>query len=115
MASAPGMPVVDTRLAGFSLQSTDGDVGRAFMRWALERGRSVKWLVSRELPIDAVATAVVPDPSDVAKAKAEGSADPELVAAMVKVARSFSQGKNPIVIREYDNTIVVMPKSGSRS
>ncbi len=99
--------------ANFSLLANDGDVGKAFERWARERKASVKWLVGRDLPIDAPAE-IAPDADDLANAMAANSADPHLVAAMLKVARAFRTSKHPFVIREYDNTLVVVPRVGSR-
>ena len=100
--------------ATFSLLVSDVDVPRAFERWARERNVTLRWLVGRDHAIDAGTPQVVPDPADVQLARNAGSADPELVAAMVKVAKSFGKSKYPFVIREYDNAIVVQPKSGER-
>jgi len=98
----------------FTLLATDVNVPRAFERWARERRMTVRWLVDRDHDIDAAAPEVVLEPADLELARREGSADPELAAAMMKVARSFKRSKAPFVIREYDNAFVVEPKSGNR-
>lgn len=97
----------------FELTLADADVRRAFERWA--RGfKALIWLLPPDLPIDAATGPITPHPADQASATQAQSADPALVAAMMKVARSFESSKTPFVIREYDNAIVVRPRAGSR-
>ncbi len=107
-AVAPGPVAIP-----FELTLADADVRRAFERWA--RGfKALIWLLPPDLPIDAATGPITPHPADQASATQAQSADPALVAAMMKVARSFESSKTPFVIREYDNAIVVRPRAGSR-
>jgi hypothetical protein len=98
----------------WSLMVSDSTIERVFERWARERKVTLRWLVGRDLPIDAAAETIVPDVRDFDQAAAEGSADPEMAAAMMKVARAFKNSKAPFVVREYDNAFLVMPKSETR-
>lgn len=100
--------------AAFSLLLTDVDIRRAFERWGRERGVAVRWLVERDHLIDAGAGRVELREDVLGRASAEGSADPELVAAMAQVAWSLRRSKHPFVIREHDNVIVVQPMSDER-
>jgi hypothetical protein len=103
-----------TQWSRWSLQAADGTVDRAFERWARERKVAMRWLVGRDLPVDAGAESVTPELRDFELASAEGSVDPELAAAMMKVARAFWNSKSPFSVREYDNTILVLPRSENR-
>jgi len=98
----------------WSVPMTDGTVERAFERWARERRMTLRWLVGRDLPVDAGAETVVPDANDFEAAARAGSSDPELVAAMMKVARAYWKSKSPFILREYDNAMLVLPKSEAR-
>lgn len=98
----------------WSLPMTDGTVEHAFERWARERRVTFRWLVGRDLPVDAGAEAIVPDVNDFDAAARAGSSDPELVAAMMKVARAYWRSKSPFIVREYDNAVLVLPKSEAR-
>jgi len=98
----------------WTLLLSDVTVEKAFERWARDRKATLRWLVGRDMPVDAAADAVVPDAVDFDQAATEGSADPELIAAMTKVAKAFWQSKSPFVVREYDNAILVVPRSETR-
>lgn len=78
----------------FELKSTDATVKNAFLRWAEEAGAQVNWQMQSELPLDATG-----------HIEAISLAD-----AMTKVAQAFATRAQPFVIREYDNTIVVLPR-----
>ena len=84
------MPV--TKLL-FELRGSDMNLKNAFLRWAEEHRQQVTWRLSNEVPLDAVGAITATS----------------LVDAMTQVAVAFQDKKEPFVIREYDNTIVILP------
>ncbi len=95
-ATAPAKPSAEPvlPLLTFELRATDGTVKNAFLRWAEEAKIQVNWQLQSELPLDAVGPVTgvsVPD-------------------AMTNVAKAFVDKPQPFVIREYDNTTVVLPR-----
>lgn len=82
----------------FELRREDGTVKNAFLRWAEATGTQVNWQVQSELPLDAWA-------------RIEAATVAE---AMTEVAKAFATRGQPFVIREYDNTIVVLPRLVAR-
>lgn len=97
----------------FRLDTNDRNVRTAFTRWAQSRGTTVQWLLNDDAPIDASGE-VRNTYDDMPSSQFAGYRVPELIEAMTVVARSFGRSRTPFVIREYDNTIVVMPRSGAR-
>ena len=83
-----------TRVMVFELRTTDGTVKNAFLRWAEDVGAQVNWQLQSELPLDATG-------------RIEAATLPE---AMTEVAKAFATRAQPFVIREYDNTILVLPR-----
>lgn len=97
----------------FSLLASDVDVQRAFARWTA-KGKPVQWLLGRALPIDTPAEGIQLSPKDTEDARGEGATDPELIAAMLSVARAFARSETPFAVVEYDNAIVIQPKGKGR-
>jgi len=87
-------------LKRFAFQASDKTVDGAFSRWAEESklGKKVIWRVARKLPLDALGDF-----------EAENA-----VVAMSMVASSFDNSRNPIVVEEYDNAFVVVPRIAAR-
>lgn len=110
-AAAAAAAAMAANTTPFELTLGDADIRRAFERWA-RNYKTVVWALAPDLPIDAATGLIVPHPLDVAAAAQ--SQNPTLLAAMMKVARSFESSKTPFVIREYDNAIVVRPRAGIR-
>ncbi|ABD71937.1 hypothetical protein Rfer_4250 (plasmid) [Rhodoferax ferrireducens T118] len=82
----------------FELRRSDGNVKTAFLRWAEAADKQVNWQLQSELPLDATA-------------RIEAST---LAEAMTEVAKAFTTHAKPFVIREYDNTILVLPRLVAR-
>ncbi len=82
----------------FELRRSDGNVKSAFLRWAEAEGKQVNWQLQSELPLDATARI----------------AASTLAEAMTEVAKAFTSHAKPFVIREYDNTILVLPRLVAR-
>lgn len=114
VSDKPAQIARPTQWQRWSLLVSDVTVERAFERWARERKVTLRWLVGRDMPVDAGAELVTPEMNDYEAAARAGSADPELAAAMMKVARAFAHSKSPFVVREYDNALLVVPKSETR-
>lgn len=98
-------PAVATAVQGptlkrFAFQASDKTVDGAFSRWAEESklGKKVTWRVARKPPLDALGDF-----------EAENA-----VVAMTMVAASFENSRNPFVVEEYDNVIVVVPRIAAR-
>ena len=87
-------------LKRFAFQASDKTVDGAFSRWAEESklGKKVTWRVARKPPLDALGDF-----------EAENA-----VVAMTMVAASFENSRDPFVIEEYDNVIVVRPRIAAR-
>lgn len=87
-------------LKRFAFQASDKTVDGAFSRWAEESklGKKVTWRVARKPPLDALGDF-----------EAENA-----VVAMTMVAASFENSRNPFVVEEYDNVIVVVPRIAAR-
>ncbi|MDO8768395.1 MAG: TrbG/VirB9 family P-type conjugative transfer protein [Burkholderiaceae bacterium] len=101
-AIAPVAPVaaITSGLKRFTFQANDKTVEGAFTRWAEEAklGKKVTWRVARKPPLDALGDF-----------EAESA-----VVAMTMVAASFENSRNPFVVEEYDNVIVVVPRISAR-
>lgn len=87
-------------LKRFAFHANDKTVDGAFSRWAEESklGKKVTWRVARKPPLDALGDF-----------EAENA-----VVAMTMVAASFENSRNPFVVEEYDNVIVVVPRIAAR-
>lgn len=87
-------------LRRFTFLASDKTVDGAFSRWAEESklGKKVTWRVARKPPLDALGDF-----------EAENA-----VVAMTMVAASFENSRNPFVVEEYDNVIVVVPRIAAR-
>lgn len=97
----------------FSLEAADKNVRSAFARWARERGATVQWLLSEDVPIDAPGPVRNSYP-DLSPAQFGASSYPDLVEAMTVVARASGTSRTPFVIREHDNTILVVARLSVR-
>lgn len=101
-AIAPVAPAaaITSGLKRFTFQVNDKTVEGAFTRWAEEAklGKKVTWRVARKPPLDALGDF-----------EAESA-----VVAMTMVAASFENSRNPFVVEEYDNVIVVVPRISAR-
>lgn len=94
----PVAPAAVSPARVFELRRSDGNVKSAFLRWAEAAGKQVNWQLQSELPLDATA-------------RIEAST---LAEAMTEVAKAFTTHAKPFVIREYDNTILVLPRMVAR-
>lgn len=97
----------------YELRESDKSVRNTFARWARQTGASVVWQLADDIPLDAVGK-VGPGRSGIAPSVLQESRHPSLVEAMVTVAKAFSNAKAPFVIREFDNAILVVPRSEER-
>ena len=101
VAAPVAAPVVQgSMLKRFAFQASDRTVDGAFSRWAEESklGKKVTWRAARKPPLDALGDF-----------EAENA-----VVAMTMVAASFENSRNPFVVEEYDNVIVVVPRIAAR-
>ena len=97
----------------YELRESDKSIRNTFARWARDAGTSVVWQLPDDIPLDAVGQ-VPPGRSGLAPSALAPSSHPKLVEAMVTVAKAFANSKAPFVIREFDNAILVMPRSEER-
>jgi hypothetical protein len=97
----------------YELRESDKSIRNTFARWARDAGTSVVWQLPDDIPLDAVGP-VLPGRSGLTSTDLAVSRFPHLVEAMATVARAFASGRTPIVIREFDNVLLVMGRVEER-
>lgn len=110
--AAPGAPVAaETRAVAptaiapiqapkisFELRASDLNLKNAFLRWGEEHRQQVIWRLANEVPLDALGTVSATSLAD----------------ALTQVAIAFQDKKEPFVVREWDNAIVIIPQWAAR-